>query len=153
MAGIVWGVSGSRTGVCIYLFLHKLKSLSVLCRTVSRSAVPIFKQGYALCGRANRYAVYNSLAYFLCNTCCHVAQRFFHSPLRKIIMNKDQIKGTVKGIAGKAQQIAGKTINNKEMQFKGLHKQAVGHAEKALGDAKEGIKNARDKIKRDINSH
>lgn len=55
-------------------------------------------------------------------------------------MNKDQIKGTVKDLTGKAQEAAGKVIDNKEMQAKGLHKQVAGNAEKAIGDAKEGVK-------------
>jgi uncharacterized protein YjbJ (UPF0337 family) len=67
-------------------------------------------------------------------------------------MNKDQIKGTAKDIAGKVQQAAGKAIDNHEMQVKGLHKQAVGKAEKAIGDAKQGIESVRDIIKRDTNT-
>ncbi|HET9112388.1 MAG TPA: CsbD family protein [Burkholderiales bacterium] len=55
-------------------------------------------------------------------------------------MNKDQIKGTAKEIAGKAQEGVGKVTNNKEQQAKGLGKQVAGKAEKTLGDAKETIK-------------
>ena len=39
-------------------------------------------------------------------------------------MNKDQAKGTVKDIAGKVQQEAGKLTGNREQQAKGLQKQA-----------------------------
>lgn len=57
-----------------------------------------------------------------------------------IPMNKDQIKGIVTDIAGKAEEAAGKAIGNTEMQVKGLHKQALGNAEKAIGEAKQGLK-------------
>ncbi len=66
---------------------------------------------------------------------------------QKDAMNKDQIQGTVKDLAGQAQEAAGKVIDNKEMQLKGLQKQVVGSAEKAIGDAKQGIKNFSDALK------
>ena len=52
-------------------------------------------------------------------------------------MNKDQVKGTFKDIAGKTQEQAGKLVGNKEQQAKGLLKQAEGKAEKRFGDVKE----------------
>ena len=57
-------------------------------------------------------------------------------------MNKDQVKGTAKNIAGKVQEEAGKLVGSKEQQVKGLGKQISGTAEKAYGDAKETVKNA-----------
>lgn len=57
-------------------------------------------------------------------------------------MNKNQVKGTVKDIAGKAQEEAGKLVGSKEQQVKGLKKQISGKVEKAYGDAKETIKDA-----------
>jgi uncharacterized protein YjbJ (UPF0337 family) len=57
-------------------------------------------------------------------------------------MNKDQVKGVTKEIAGKVQEEAGKLVGSKEQQFKGLDKQISGKAEKTYGDAKEVIKNA-----------
>jgi uncharacterized protein YjbJ (UPF0337 family) len=62
-------------------------------------------------------------------------------------MNKDQIKGTVKDLTGKAQEAAGKVIDDEEIQRKGLQKQAIGSAEKAIGDAKQGVKNVADAMK------
>lgn len=56
-------------------------------------------------------------------------------------MNKDQIKGIVKDIAGKVQEEVGKLVGNKEQQTKGLGKQVSGKIEKIYGDAKEDIKN------------
>ena len=55
-------------------------------------------------------------------------------------MNKNQVKGTLKDIAGKVQEKAGKLVGSKEQQVKGLGKQISGKAEKKLGDAKETIK-------------
>lgn len=56
-------------------------------------------------------------------------------------MNKDQVKGMAKNIAGKVQEEAGKLAGNKKQQVKGLDKQISGQAEKVYGDAKEAIKN------------
>lgn len=55
-------------------------------------------------------------------------------------MNKDQVKGVSKDIAGKIQEEAGKLVGNKEQQAKGLQKQVEGKIEKSLGDAKEVAK-------------
>jgi uncharacterized protein YjbJ (UPF0337 family) len=55
-------------------------------------------------------------------------------------MNKDQVTGIAKDIAGKVQEGAGKLAGSKEQQIKGLGKQIEGHAEKTLGDAKEVVK-------------
>lgn len=57
-------------------------------------------------------------------------------------MNKDQVKGTAKDIAGKVQSETGKLIGNKEMEAKGLKNEVVGKAQKGLGDAKEAVKDA-----------
>ena len=56
-------------------------------------------------------------------------------------MNKDQVKGVAKEIAGKVQEEAGKLVGSKEQQVKGLGKQISGKAEKTYGDAKEVVKN------------
>ena len=55
-------------------------------------------------------------------------------------MNKDQVKGVTKDIAGKVQQDVGKLVGSKEQQAKGLQKQVEGKVEKAVGDTKEAIK-------------
>jgi uncharacterized protein YjbJ (UPF0337 family) len=57
-------------------------------------------------------------------------------------MNKNQVKGAVKDIAGKVQEEAGKLTGSKEQQAKGLNKQISGKAEKAYGDVKDAIKHA-----------
>lgn len=61
-------------------------------------------------------------------------------------MNKNQIKGFAKDVAGKVQEEAGKLVGNKEQQAKGLGKQISGKAEQAYGDAKEEIKKTVDKF-------
>ena len=57
-------------------------------------------------------------------------------------MNKDQVKGTFRDIAGKTQEQAGKLVGSKEQQAKGLLKQAEGKAEKKFGDVKEVVKDS-----------
>lgn len=55
-------------------------------------------------------------------------------------MNSDQVKGTVKDIAGKAQRKLGEAVGSTDQQVKGAVKQAEGKAQKALGDTKETFK-------------
>jgi len=55
-------------------------------------------------------------------------------------MNKDQIKGVAKDVAGKVQQEAGKLVGSKEQQIKGLAKQISGTTQKGVGDVKEAVK-------------
>ena len=55
-------------------------------------------------------------------------------------MNKDQVKGKAKNIAGKIQEQAGKLVGSKDQQVKGLTKQISGKVQKSVGDAKETLK-------------
>jgi uncharacterized protein YjbJ (UPF0337 family) len=55
-------------------------------------------------------------------------------------MNKDQVKGVAKDIAGKVQEEAGKLVGSKEQQVKGLSKQISGKVQKGVGDVKESVK-------------
>ena len=57
-------------------------------------------------------------------------------------MNKNQVKGALKDVAGKVQEKAGQMVGSKEQQVKGLGKQISGKAEKKLGDAKEIVKDS-----------
>ena len=61
-------------------------------------------------------------------------------------MNKDQVQGTARDVAGKVQEEAGKLSGNKEQQAKGLAKQVSGKIQKNFGDAKEATKDAIDKL-------
>ena len=55
-------------------------------------------------------------------------------------MNKDQVKGVAKNVAGKVQEEAGKLVGSKEQQIKGLSKQVAGKAQEAVGDVKQSVK-------------
>ena len=52
-------------------------------------------------------------------------------------MNKDQAKGGMKDIAGKAQEKLGEATGKRSQQAKGLAKQAEGKVQQGLGDAKD----------------
>lgn len=58
-------------------------------------------------------------------------------------MNKDQVKGTAKHVAGKVQQKAGELTGSTEQQAKGLKKQVEGGVQRDYGDLKEDIKDTR----------
>jgi len=57
-------------------------------------------------------------------------------------VNKDQVKGAAKDVAGKLQQKAGKLVGNERLQAKGIGKQVSGKIQKGVGDVKEDFKNA-----------
>ena len=57
-------------------------------------------------------------------------------------MNKDQVKGEAKDIAGKVQEKVGKVTGSTKQQVKGLEKQISGKVQKGYGDAKESAKDA-----------
>ena len=54
-------------------------------------------------------------------------------------MNKDQVKGVAKDVAGKVQEQAGKLVGSKEQQIKGLAKQISGKVQKAVGDVEQSV--------------
>ena len=54
-------------------------------------------------------------------------------------MNKDQVKGVAKDVAGKVQEKAGKLVGSKEQQIKGLSKQISGKVQKGVGDVKQSV--------------
>lgn len=57
-------------------------------------------------------------------------------------MNSDQIKGSVKDVAGKAQRKLGEAIGSTDQQVKGAVNQVEGKAQKAAGNARETLKDA-----------
>ena len=69
------------------------------------------------------------------------------------LMNKDQVKGQAKTIAGKVQQAKGKLVDSKSQEVKGAKLQAEGSAQKGYGDAKEVVKDARQAAKDAVASH
>ena len=52
-------------------------------------------------------------------------------------MNRHHVKGTVKQVAGKAQEKIGKATGSTSQQVKGLGKQFAGKVQKAFGDARD----------------
>jgi uncharacterized protein YjbJ (UPF0337 family) len=60
-------------------------------------------------------------------------------------MNKDQVKGAAKNVAGKAQQKTGKLLRNRKQQAKGLAKQVAGKLQKNYGDAREEAEDEQNK--------
>jgi uncharacterized protein YjbJ (UPF0337 family) len=55
-------------------------------------------------------------------------------------MNRDQVKGTAKDIAGKVQEKIGQVTGNTSQQVKGVAKQVEGKVQKGVGDVKEAAK-------------
>jgi len=60
-------------------------------------------------------------------------------------MNRDQIKGVAKIVAGKVQEQAGNLLDNPEFVVKGVRKQVAGKFQKGRGDIKKTIKDFRTK--------
>ena len=56
-------------------------------------------------------------------------------------MNRQQIRGTVRGLAGKLEEETGKLLGNWKLQHRGFAKKISGRAERLAGDATEAIKN------------
>jgi len=59
-------------------------------------------------------------------------------------MNRDQAKGHMKDIAGKARQKVGAMSGDRKQQAKGMGQRAAGKAQKAVGDAKNIARRDRD---------
>jgi len=60
--------------------------------------------------------------------------------LERAYMNKDQIKGGMKEVAGMAQRKTGEIIGNPNQQDKGALKEAEGKIQKKLGDVEQAVK-------------
>ena len=54
-------------------------------------------------------------------------------------MNKYQVKGESKIVAGKVQEKVGKMIGSKEQQLNGQSKQITGHIQKGIGNIKQAV--------------
>ena len=57
-------------------------------------------------------------------------------------MNKDQVSGTAKDIAGKVQRKIGETTGSTDQQVKGGAKQVEGKLQKGAGNAQQAAENA-----------
>ena len=62
-------------------------------------------------------------------------------------MNKDQVKGTIKDVAGKVQEKAGELTGSEKQQVKGLKNQVEGKIQKGVGNVKEAFDDANDATK------
>ena len=58
-------------------------------------------------------------------------------------MNKDQVKGTAKHVAGKVQQKSSELTGSTEQQLKGVKNQAEGKIQRDYEDMKEDVKDTR----------
>ena len=54
-------------------------------------------------------------------------------------MNKDQVKGAVKDVAGKVQEKVGRTTGDRDQEAKGVGTQTEGKAQKVVGDVKDAV--------------
>ena len=63
-------------------------------------------------------------------------------------MNKDQVEGKVKDIAGRVERQAGEWTGNKEAEVRGAAKQVEGKVQGAWGDVKDAGEKAVEKDRR-----
>lgn len=61
-------------------------------------------------------------------------------------MNRDQIKGAAKDLAGKIQQKIGELMRNESQQAKGVAKQVEGMTQKVTGNVEQWLNKARKTI-------
>jgi uncharacterized protein YjbJ (UPF0337 family) len=62
-------------------------------------------------------------------------------------MNRDQVKGKAKDIAGKVQRKIGEATGNTSQQVKGAAKQVEGKVQKGVGDATEALRDSERKTR------
>jgi uncharacterized protein YjbJ (UPF0337 family) len=55
-------------------------------------------------------------------------------------MNKNQIEGSVKKVAGKIQQKVGEAVGNTDQHMKGAGKRIEGTFQKGVGDVEQALK-------------
>ena len=58
-------------------------------------------------------------------------------------MNRDQVKGTAKDVAGKVQRKFGELTGNKRQQAKGAAKQVQGKMQKGMGNVEQVLDRTR----------
>ena len=66
------------------------------------------------------------------------------------MINKDQVVGKIKDLAGEAQAGIGKAINSPEQVAKGQALEAEGELQKAKGDLRQAAKDTLDEVKKGI---
>lgn len=55
-------------------------------------------------------------------------------------MNKDQVKGAAKEVAGKVQRKLGDAVDSPSQEVKGMAREAEGKVQKGVGNAREEVK-------------
>lgn len=55
-------------------------------------------------------------------------------------MNKDQVKGAAKEVAGKVQRKLGDAVDSPSQEVKGMAREAEGKLQKGVGNAREEVK-------------
>lgn len=64
-------------------------------------------------------------------------------------MDKDEIKGKAKDVAGRVERQVGEWTGDKDAQAEGTAKQAEGKVQNAWGKTKDAVRDAAYKLKRD----
>jgi uncharacterized protein YjbJ (UPF0337 family) len=62
-------------------------------------------------------------------------------------VNRDQVKGAAKNVAGKVQEKVGELTRNKTQQAKGAAKQVEGKLQKGVGNAEQSLNKVRRKTR------
>jgi uncharacterized protein YjbJ (UPF0337 family) len=62
-------------------------------------------------------------------------------------MNKEQVKGTIDDVAGRAKRQVGEWTGDTKAQMEGFGQQVKGKAEKALGTAKDAVREGQKQVK------
>jgi uncharacterized protein YjbJ (UPF0337 family) len=119
---------------------------------------PVEHEFHPLCVRANGTATPSALAFiqprgrWISFPGSENRSRFARQVrlliIEELIVNKDQVKGAAKDIAGKIQEEAGKLIGSREQEAKGLKHQAEGKVQKGVGDLKEAVSDLKEAVKK-----
>ncbi len=64
-------------------------------------------------------------------------------------MDKDQIKGKMKDVAGRVERQAGEWTGDKDLQTEGTKDQAKGKAQNTFGKVKDAARDIKDDLKND----
>jgi uncharacterized protein YjbJ (UPF0337 family) len=59
---------------------------------------------------------------------------------RRVRMNEDQLKGRAKKVTGKAEETAGRILDDKKKETKGAFKKNIGKVQAWFGDLKNDLK-------------
>ena len=68
-------------------------------------------------------------------------------------MNKDQLKGGAREVAGKVQRAAGKVTGSPKTQAKGFVREVAGKMQKSVGNAEEADRKATKRMDKEARRH